>query len=461
MNKDKLTINSNFKFDVMKNLLAPDNYDFYIVFSMDYTRSLSTTASSRDTLNSIFNKSTPEIKLMYIKKIEDTEIFGAIRKDEGLVPTNNYTGATNNYIGATNNYTGHAYLTFQSGSQFTLKVYDNAKHWNGTLYYSTDLETWSEWDGATTLSSGVDNKLYLRGTGNTRITGGSSQNYRWVLEGSNIECVGNIESLLDWEAVESGSHPSMASYCYAHLFRGCTALVSPPALPATTLASSCYYSMFRDCTALTSVPALPATTLTHSCYYNMFSGCTSLKVSSTPTETYQYEWRIPTSGTGTTATNWNLDMLSGTGGTFTGNPSINKIYYVENPPVVESHPIPAPSTTDFPSDYYYVARDNINTETVELTHIYFRTSIEALNDPVLQSFNIVTLIYCDQSTDRDLSADYTVEDAVQPDSNPFTAEGVNARILAQIKPATQFMTKYDPGNVAPDSISKLQLMIEL
>jgi hypothetical protein len=445
---DKLTINSNFKFDVMKNFLVPNKYDFYIVFSRDYSRDLPIAANPRDTLNSIFNRSTPEIKLMYIKKIEDTEIFGAVRKDKSPEPTNNYTGATNNY-------TGPAYLTFQSSSPFTLEVANRIKSWNGTLYYSTDLETWSEWDGTTPLSSSIDNKLYLRGKGNTRITGSSTQNSRWVLEGSNIECVGNIESLLDWEAVESGSHPPMAAYCYANLFRNCTALVSPPALPATTLASTCYYSMFRDCTALTSVPALPATTLTHSCYSYMFSGCTSLKISSQPGD-YQYEWRIPTSGNGTTATNWSSEMLSGTGGTFTGNPSINKTYYVENPPVVESHPMPVPSTTDFPSDYYYVARNNINTETVELTHIYFRTSIQASES---QEFNIVTLIYCNHSTD-DLSEDYT-DGTDQPDSNPFTAEGVNARILAQIKPEIQFMTRDDPGNVAPDNIPKLQLMIEL
>ena len=210
MNKDKLTINSNFKFDVMKNLLAlaPNKYDFYIVFSRDYDRNKREDVSPRDTLNSIFNESAPEIKLMYIKKIEDTEIFGAVRKNKSPEPTNNYT-----------------------------------------------------------------------------------------------------------------------------------------------------------------------------------------------------------------------------------------------------------STTDFPSDYYYVARDNINTETVELTHIYFRTSIEALNASGPQMFNIVTLIYCDYSTVNDFSKDYTDGITDQPESNPF--EGVNARILAQIKPETQFMTQYDPENAAPDSIPKLQLMIEL
>jgi len=66
----------------------------------------------------------------------------------------------------------------------------------------------------------------------------------------------------------------------------------------------------------------------------MFGRCASLKISSARTGAYQYAWRIPTSGTGTAATNWNSYMLSGTGGTFTGNPSINTKYYVENPPVI-------------------------------------------------------------------------------------------------------------------------------
>lgn len=118
------------------------------------------------------------------------------------------------------------------------------------------------------------------------------------------------------------------------MFSGYTALASAPALPATTLADSCYYYMFTGCTALTSAPTLPATTLARDCYRCMFYNCESLKISSTPTETYQHEWRIPTSGTGTTAPGWNLFMFSGTGGTFTDDPEINKTYYVENPPVV-------------------------------------------------------------------------------------------------------------------------------
>ena len=251
-----------------------------------------------------------------------------------------------------------AYLTFSSPNSFTLKVNDATKHWDGTLEYSTNTSTWSTWNGTTTLSSatsGSDNVLYLRGTGNTVITG-NNQNYKWVLTGSNIACIGNIENLLDYAAVEAGGHPTMANYCYANMFRGCasltqapvlpattlanycyiqmfngcTSLTQAPVLPATTLATECYDSMFFGCTSLTQAPALPATTLAESCYYGMFYGCTSLKLSSTKTDEYAQEYCIPSSGTGTTAMDALIDMFTSTGGTFTGTPEINTTYYLSS-----------------------------------------------------------------------------------------------------------------------------------
>ena len=224
------------------------------------------------------------------------------------------------------------YLAFRSPSSFTLKVGDATKHWGGTLEYSTDTSTWSTWDGTITLSStvsGSDNVLYLRGTGNTVITGNNSK-YKWDLTGSNIACIGNIENLLDYATVESGEHPTMANYCYCYMFRGCTALTQAPSLPATTLANSCYRNMFYGCTSLTQVPALPATTLKNYCYYQMFYGCASLKLSSTQTGEYTQEYRIPSSGTGTTAANALTSMFTSTGGTFTGTPTINTTYYLSN-----------------------------------------------------------------------------------------------------------------------------------
>ena len=175
---------------------------------------------------------------------------------------------------------GKSYLTFSSSNRFTLAVYDATKHWNGILEYFSADKVWVVWDGTTTLSAVSDDGeyfLYLRGTGNKEITGFTNgQEYKWVLTGSEIACTGNIENLLDYGIVESGGHPTMASYCYRNMFYGCTALTQAPALPAKTLADYCYSSMFYGCTALTQAPALPATTLADYCYEWMFSGCTSL-----------------------------------------------------------------------------------------------------------------------------------------------------------------------------------------
>ena len=301
---------------------------------------------------------------------------------------------------------GPTYLSFIGNEDFTLKTGNTTKNWDGTLEYSTDTKTWNTWDGTEISSSG--NNLYLRGTGNTKIIGNSS-NHRFVFTGTNtlkIACDGNIESLLDYNIVKSGSHPTMSDSCYAAMFGGCTSLTTAPALPATTLADSCYRSMFESCTSLIEAPELPATPLTNSCYQNMFysctslttapelpattltehcyesmfggctslttvhelpattlatwcyggmfygctslttapelpattlveycyrnmfSGCTNIKLSTTQTGEYQTVYRIPTSGTGTTATNALFYMFSGTGGTFKGTPEINTTYYL-------------------------------------------------------------------------------------------------------------------------------------
>ena len=280
---------------------------------------------------------------------------------------------------------GKSYLTFSSTKSFTLKVNNKTKNWDGTLEYFDYDKTWTIWDGTTILSAHNNDGeyvLYLRGTGNTVITGkGSTKN--WIITGTDIKCIGNIENLLDYATVASGNHPTMADYCYQYMFynrasltqapelpatilanycycqmfSGCTALTKAPALPATTLAAYCYYEMFSGCTSLTKVPALSATTLAHycysdmfhgcssltqapalpattlesACYRSMFQGCTSLKLSSTKTGEYTQEYRIPSSGTGTTASNASNTlayMFASTGGTFTGTPAINTTYYL-------------------------------------------------------------------------------------------------------------------------------------
>lgn len=339
-------------------------------------------------------------------------------------------------------YTNHNYdenalnaLKFSSDDNFTLSV--GNPNWDGTIEYSTnDGSSWSTWDG-TQLSGTSSQPIYLRGTGNTIVTGGTNANtYKWTFTGKY--CTGNIETLLDYQTVANGQHPTMGDNCYCYIFNGCSSLVVAPELSATTLSQNCYCYMFKGCTSLTATPELPATTLAYRCYYYMFNGCTSLaiapselsatvmtdecctsmfyncssltatpelpattlgencykdmfngctsltaapeipatsllegccynmfmgctslatipelpattlanhcyhsmfmncsalKISETQTAECQYEYRIPTTGTGTTATYALKDMFKSTGGTYTSDPTINTTYYTNNEPV--------------------------------------------------------------------------------------------------------------------------------
>ena len=150
---------------------------------------------------------------------------------------------------------------------------------------------------------------------------------------------------------------TLAKYCYYNMFYDCSSLTTAPSLPATTLPERCYQSMFYNCTALTTInsiagttmagtyscrqmfqgcsnlimlPLLHPTILQNFCYYLMFYGCTKIKLSTTQTGDYQTPYRIPASGTGTTATYAVNNMFDNTGGTFTGAPELNTTYYTSN-----------------------------------------------------------------------------------------------------------------------------------
>lgn len=237
-------------------------------------------------------------------------------------------------------------LTFTGEtSEFTLKATN--KDWDGTLQWSTDHNTWTTLVGKEAMQS-VGKKLYLRGKGNTTLRSGDGIQFSLS---ARAACSGNIQTLLDYENPPTNVTTSycfsrlfynckllttpptlpattLSELCYATMFSGCTSLTTVPDLPATTLAYHCYSSMFYGCTSITTAPLLPATTLPIQCYANMFNGCTKLKLSTTQTAEYKTPWRIPSSGTiSTTEPSWNVDMFTNTGGTFTGNPSINTTYY--------------------------------------------------------------------------------------------------------------------------------------
>ena len=270
------------------------------------------------------------------------------------------------------------YVLFSSVDPFTISA---TPGWDGKMIYSTDGETWKKWDGSeiNTADTATANVIGFAGIDNMTVTGESGS--KWAITGGAVSASGNIESLLDHKTVAAGKHPAMGEQCFSYIFKGCTGLTTAPALPATTLANWCYADMFSGCTALTTAPALPATTLAHSCYNSMFNGCTALTTAPrlpartladwcytymfygctslktvptlpattliyqcygsmfygctkiaiySTTDTNRSEYRIPESGTGTTATSAMADMFKGTGGAMTGTPEINTTYYTAN-----------------------------------------------------------------------------------------------------------------------------------
>lgn len=242
------------------------------------------------------------------------------------------------------------YLTFSSDAPFSIKF--NQISWDGVLEYSPDTQNWYELDTSEINSSG--NVLYLRGTGNSYITGsaaiGDQAGYAMQITATDgVECTGNIMSLLDHanpdnvamgyaafiamfqDCIKLTAAPELpatvlATYCYNGMFRG-TGIAVAPELPATVLVEGCYNYMFFNCINLTVAPELPATVLAAYCYGGMFRG-TGIAISETQTGVYQTPWSIPSVGTiADTPFNWSANMLASTSGTFTGNPAINTTYY--------------------------------------------------------------------------------------------------------------------------------------
>ena len=139
------------------------------------------------------------------------------------------------------------------------------------LYYSYNKTDWETVQINESIELVPDKKVYFKGVISGTNTDGKIINFK--ASGSPLYAGGSIMSLQDGNPDEiTIKYP----YEFKFLFQGCNTLVTPPALPATTLAPSCYDFMFSNCTSLTTAPELPATTLADSCYRGMFNDCTSL-----------------------------------------------------------------------------------------------------------------------------------------------------------------------------------------
>ena len=142
---------------------------------------------------------------------------------------------------------------------------------NKYLKISKDGRHWKDWTEAISMLPTV--KYYVKGEDsyvrNSDIYDGFfssdvSQNQ------FNIECGGDVMSLCNM------NENITTNYCFCSLFYDMRNLLTPPALPATTLTEGCYKYMFQGCSSLTQAPALQATTLANNCYDCMFYYCTSL-----------------------------------------------------------------------------------------------------------------------------------------------------------------------------------------
>ena len=112
------------------------------------------------------------------------------------------------------------------------------------------------------------------------------------------------------------------------MFKNCTSLKKPPELShitSTLSISSCFEEMFSGCINLEKLPELPKN-LDYSSCAKMFEGCSKIKISTTQTAEYSYEYKLPDN----VKVNSFTDMFTDTSGTFTGTPTANTTYYTSN-----------------------------------------------------------------------------------------------------------------------------------
>lgn len=209
-----------------------------------------------------------------------------------------------------------------ANSTITLNQYYNPPA--VSLETSTDGATWTDYTIWTTITlSNVWDKLYMRNKSETTTT--------FCVNGSWYKFVMTWSIAAHWDItylINKNTTDTVSSYCFYNLFSACTSLTLPPSLPATTLGLNCYNQMFSSCSNMVWIPELPATTMAQTCYYFMFQWCSKLKLSSTQTWSYTQPYRIPTTWTWTTASNWNGYMFLNTWWTYTANPALNTTYYV-------------------------------------------------------------------------------------------------------------------------------------
>lgn len=199
------------------------------------------------------------------------------------------------------------------------------KQWDGMVEYSTDHSSWQTWDG--TEISSANQKLYLRGNGNTTFFSTTTARY-CIVPSAKAGCYGNIMTLLNYE------NPTLiipSENCFERLFASAAYLTAAPELPATTLSARCYTQMFAG-SGIKKPPELPSIeALPDYCYLAMFQQCQNIKLSETQTGNYLWRYKVPSEyvSSPTSGTDSVTRMFLDTGGTFTDDPTLGKSYYMD------------------------------------------------------------------------------------------------------------------------------------
>ena len=291
------------------------------------------------------------------------ERTGAVVPQSGDYTADMVSGLRDYVLGVIRMGLNHA-ICFSADGPFSIGIAWNRKNikknWEGTVEWTDGVSDWAAWDGTTALNSGADNKIYMRGTGNTRMIVYQSSMYQGQFEFSapaadtRIRCKGNIETLLDYKTVAAGGHPAMSEKCFHSMFAAAELLIEGPDLCAETLVDQCYESMF-EYSGLIAAPKIAAATLAERCCCGMLQGCMSLRQVTIPAakimatscyekmynasgiwfadtdETYQYPFSIPSTADGTDATNALASMFGSKSDPRT--PIINTAYYCKYPVV--------------------------------------------------------------------------------------------------------------------------------
>ena len=120
-----------------------------------------------------------------------------------------------------------------------------------TLIKSFDGVNWEDYAvGEVIELTSIGKYVYLAaGEGGNNAFGVSANVYHTFVINGLVAASGDITSLISFDL----EHTTLASYCYSHMFYGCTGLTSAPELPATTLAVGCYSNMFSGCTNISLI----------------------------------------------------------------------------------------------------------------------------------------------------------------------------------------------------------------